>query len=386
MRQLITYSQRIVIKLGTGLLTTSEGRLDHDIINNLVGQIAGLIGQGRQVVLVSSGAIGAGFSLLHQTKRPKTLPLLQASASVGQAKLMRLYDDLFSSHDITVAQILLTRDDLKIRKRHLNIRNTLNTLLQHDVLPIINENDTVSVDEIRFGDNDLLSALVSNLIQADLLINLTSVDGLMEKAQDGTLHPTKIIHQLVGVPKSAMSHSTRATSKLGSGGMNAKLQAAKILTTAGEFMVIANGRKENILEKILSGEEIGTLFVPTKARMDSRKRWIAFFHQSKGKIIIDHGAQNALILNGKSLLPSGIKDVKGSFDMGDIVLIYNEDGEEIGKGLVNYSHTDVKKIAGHHTKEIDLLLGDRSYDEVIHRNNLVITLMVEDPAQPQEES
>ena len=385
MRQLITYSQRIVVKLGTGLLTTQDGNLDLAIIENLVCQIAALIEQGRQVVLVSSGAIGAGFPLLHQDKRPKTLPLLQASASVGQAKLMRLYDDLFSTHGITVAQILLTRDDLKIRKRHLNIRNTLATLLQHNALPIINENDTVSVDEIRFGDNDLLSALVSNLIQADLLINLTSVDGLLEKADDGTLIPNKIIRQVKGVPKSALKHSTRIKSTLGSGGMDAKLKAAQILTTSGEFMVIANGRTENILAKILAGEEIGTLFVPTTSKMESRKRWIAFFHQAKGTIIVDQGAQNALLFKGKSLLPSGIKDIQGTFSIGDIVLIQTEDGEEIGKGLVNYSHSDIKKIAGHHTSDIESLLGERSYDEVIHRNNLVITRMIDDAVQPMEE-
>lgn len=386
MRELITYSQKIIIKFGTGLLTTESGNLDHDIIRQLVGQIARLISEGRQVVLVSSGAIGAGFPLLNQPKRPRTLPLLQASASVGQAKLMRLYDDLFSEHGITVAQILLTRDDLKIRKRHLNIRNTLTTLLQNSVLPIINENDTVSVDEIRFGDNDLLSALVANLLQADLLINLTSVDGLMKRTDDGTLLRSNIIREIKGVPKSIMAHSTREVSKLGSGGMRAKLQAAKIVTTAGEFMLIANGRCEDILQKILSGDEVGTLFVPHKSKMESRKRWIAFFHQAKGKIVIDKGAQNALLINGKSLLPSGIIKIFGTFNVGDIVLIYNESDDEIAKGMVNYASTDLQKIAGHHTSEIETILGERSYDEVIHRNNLVITYMAEDAKDDKEGS
>ncbi len=373
MRDLIKYSKRIVIKLGTGLLTKDAGIIDEHIVRGLVNQMCSLMDEGREIILVSSGAIGAGFPFLDLTKRPTTLPLLQASASVGQAKLMRLYDNLFGKANLTVAQLLLTRDDLKIRKRHLNIRNTINTLIQRRVIPIINENDTVSVDEIRFGDNDLLAALVTNLIQADLLINLTNVDGLLKKSPDGKIMSGCVISQLKGVPLCASRETCGDKSKLGTGGMSAKLKAAKMITTAGEFMVIANGREKNILIRILNGDEVGTLFTPAKGKMQTRKRWIAFFHQAKGKIIVDHGAQHAIIHKGKSLLPSGIQSYEGKFNVGDIVLIYNQNNEEIGKGLINFSHNELNKIIGCHTSDIENILGYRSYDEVIHRNNLVIT-------------
>ncbi|MCD6460298.1 glutamate 5-kinase [bacterium] len=373
MREVITYSKRIVVKLGTALLTNKNGSIDFKLIKNIVSQIAELMKDGREIFLVSSGAIGAGFPFLNLNKRPKTLPLLQAAASLGQAKLMRVYDDLFSEHNINAAQILLTRDDLKYRNRHLNIRNTLNALVKNRILPIINENDTVSVDEIKFGDNDLLSALVSNLIRSDILINLTSVDGLYKKSDDGKTLDEEIIDEVKGVPSSVFGHIASDISTLGSGGMKTKLKAAKMVTTAGEFMVIANGREKNILQKILSGEHIGTLFTPNKSKMGTRKRWIAFFHQAKGKLYVDNGAYTALIKDGKSLLPTGITSVEGNFKPGDIVYIYTQEDIEIGKGLVNFSHNDLKIIAGHHTNEIEKLLGVHSYDEVIHRNNLVIT-------------
>lgn len=373
MRECIKYSKRIVIKLGTGLLTKNKGVIDHEIIERLVTQMCALINEGREIVVVSSGAIGAGFPFLEQDKRPTTLPLLQASASVGQAKLMRIYDDLFGKQNITVAQILLTRDDLKIRKRYLNIRNTLNTLIQKRVVPIINENDTVSVDEIKFGDNDLLAALVTTAIQGDLLINLTSVDGLLKKSADGKSLEDNVIPEVHGVSSSVMKESTSQVSKLGSGGMKSKLQAAKIITTAGEFMVIANGRKDDILLRIINGDQTGTLFVPAQGKMETRKRWIAFFHQGKGKIVIDDGAGDALLHKGKSLLPRGVKSIEGKFAMGDIIVVYNQDNEEIGKGLVNFSSVELQQIAGCHTTEIERILGYKSFDEVIHRNNLVIT-------------
>ncbi|MEW6536063.1 MAG: glutamate 5-kinase [Candidatus Auribacterota bacterium] len=373
MRQVITYSKRIVVKLGTGLLTNKKAQIDHEIIQKLVKQIAHLIHEGRQVVLVSSGAIGAGFPMLQLDKRPTTLPLLQASASIGQAKLMRLYDDLFSRENIVVGQILLTRDDLKIRKRHLNIRNTMTSLLQRQVLPIINENDTVSVDEIRFGDNDMLSALVANLIQADLLINLTNVDGLLQCSDDGKSLGTTVIPEVKGLPQHIFRHSTSEKSALGSGGMKSKLMAARMMTTSGEFMVIANGRVDNILIKVINGEHIGTLFTPAKPKMVSRKRWIAFFHQAKGKIFVDNGAAKALVYNGKSLLPKGIINIDGKFNIGDIVLIYDNNNEEIGRGMVNFSSTDLVLIMGRHTSDIEPILGHRSYEEIIHRDNLVIT-------------
>ena len=373
MREVITYSKRIVVKLGTALLTSKNASIDYNLIKNIVRQIAELMKDGREIFLVSSGAIGAGFPFLKLDKRPKTLPLLQAAASLGQAKLMRVYDDLFSEHDINVAQILLTRDDLKYRNRHLNIRNTLNSLVQNKILPIINENDTVSVDEIKFGDNDMLSALVSNLIRADVLINLTSVNGVYKKSDDGKTLDSEIIYEVKGVPPSIFGHITSNISTLGSGGMAAKLKAAKMVTTAGEFMVIANGRTENIIKKILNGERVGTLFVPNKAKMETRKRWIAFFHQAKGKLYVDDGACEALVNGGKSLLPSGIKSIHGNFNPGDIVFIYGQDDKEIGKGLVNFSNKELKLIAGHHTNDIEKILGLRSYNEVIHRNNLVIT-------------
>ncbi len=373
MREIIKYSKRIVVKLGTGLLAENQGTLNRDTIKHIVSQISTLIHEGRQVVLVTSGAIGAGFQFLNKNKRPTTLPLLQASASIGQTKLMHLYDDLFDKEGINIAQILLTKDDLKIRKRYLNVKNTLNTLLQHNILPIINENDSVSVDEIRFGDNDLLSALVANVINCDILINLTNVDGVMKKSPDGKSLGNEVISEVKGVPKSIFAHTTTQKSMLGSGGIESKLQAAKILTTAGEFMLIANGHEKDILLRIMDGEQLGTLFVPQKGKMESRKRWIAFFHQTKGTIFVDDGARDALLNQGKSLLPKGITSVDGKFHEGDIVLIFNEKTGEIGKGLVNFNSEELCKIKSQHSNKIEKILGYKSYDEAIHRNNMVIT-------------
>ncbi|MCP5462647.1 MAG: glutamate 5-kinase [bacterium] len=373
MRTLLKKAQRIVIKLGTGLLTDDNGLLDTSVINKLVPQIALLMHEGKQIILVSSGAIGCGFQFLNLDKRPSTLPLLQASASVGQAKLMNVYDKLFSKKNITIAQILLTREDLKTRKRHLNIKNTLNCLINRKALPIINENDTVSIDEIRFGDNDLLSALVANLLQADLLINLTNVDGVRKKSADGKSLEKDIIPSVKGVPSSLLTHTIAEKSALGSGGMDAKLKAARIITTAGECMVIANGRTKNILLRICNGEDIGTLFIPSQTRMESRKRWIAFFHGTRGTIVIDQGAQDALLCNGKSLLPSGIVSIEGKFAIGDSVALIGLDRKEIGIGLVNFSSDEIHKIRGCHSSEIEKILGYRSYSAVIHRDNFVTT-------------
>ncbi len=376
MREIIKYSKRIVIKVGTGLLAENQGTVNHDTIGQIVSQIATLIHSGREILLVSSGAIGAGFQFLNKNKRPTTLPLLQASASIGQTKLMRIYDDLFEKEGINVAQILLTKDDLKIRKRFLNVKNTLNTLLQHNILPIINENDSVSVDEIRFGDNDLLSALVANVINSDILINLTNVDGVLKKSGDGKSLGKEVISEVKGVPKSIFAHTTTHKSALGSGGIESKLQAAKILTTAGEFMLIANGHEKDVILKALNGERIGTLFIPQKNKMESRKRWIAFFHQTKGTIFVDDGAKDALLNQGKSLLPKGILSIDGIFKEGDIVLIFNENIGELGKGLVNFSSEELGKIKSEHSNKIEKILGYKSYDEAIHRNNMVITYSI----------
>lgn len=357
--------KRLVVKVGTRILTTSKNyRLNKAWIKSLTRQIAALTKKNIEVILVTSGAIGAGMGMLKAQSRPKQLPRLQAAAAIGQSQLMKIYDTFFKTHGLLTAQILLTREDLSNRKRYLNAKNTLFTLLAEKVVPIINENDTVSVDEIKFGDNDRLSSLVASLVQADLLVILSDVEGLFRKKSVVSV-VEKIDSGIEGLAKGSKS-------KLGTGGMASKIEAAKICCASGIACVIANGKVPEVLLKILDGQEIGTLFLPQKGQLVAKKRWIGFSARIAGQILVDEGAKGALVSRKKSLLPKGIVKVHGSFVAGDTVSISDAQGQEFARGLTNYSSQELAKIKGQKTDRIKLTLGYKYYDEVVHRDNLVI--------------
>lgn len=371
-KELLSNVRKIVIKVGTRVLTNEDGSLDKNQIMKLSKQIIDLCSKGYSVVVVSSGAIGAGISALGYRKRPKILPELQASAAIGQGKLIEIYNKCFEKHGYHAAQLLLTRQDFENRQRYLNTCNTLNSLLNFKVVPIINENDTIAVEEIAFGDNDILSALVANLLCADLLILLSSVDGLYEKPPVSG-KKNSVISVVDRISEDTKKLAFKIKTELGTGGMESKLEAASVVTNSGEVAVIANGRQPNVLSKIMNFDNVGTLFVPSGKRVDHRKRWIGFVVRPKGKIYVDDGALVALQKKGKSLLPSGILKTDGDFAKGDVVSILNISGnKEIARGLINYSATDVQKIKGLRTSLLKKTLGSKPYDEVIHRNNMVL--------------
>ena len=347
---------RIVVKLGTGILTDERKQPDLGQMEQLVSQVAEQRKAGKEIVIVSSGAVGAGMGVLRYEKRPNELAELQACAAVGQSRLMAVYERLFGAFGLAVAQILLTHEDLEHHERHLNARNTLVTLLRLGVVPIVNENDVVSFTELRFGDNDKLSALVASLLPADLLVILTSVDGVLEnfgKANAKTIPAIERIDAAV----EKLAGGTESVTAIG--GMASKVQAAKIAVRSGIPLVIASGRKKQALARILAGEEEGTLFVPQAARLRGRKRWIAFFHHPKGALFVDDGARKALREGGKSLLPPGIARCEGEFESGEVVRICDLNGTEFARG-----------IAGHGSPEIKS--GKLQRVEVVHRDNLVI--------------
>lgn len=363
--ELIKKAKRIVIKVGTRVITHSDGRLDTVQIEKLVNQISGLKQKGLQVIIVTSGAIGAGVARLGLKHRPQDISQLQACAAVGQSQLMQRYSEAFKKANYVVAQILLTAEDLRSRIRYLNARNTVFSLFDEGVIPIVNENDTVVIDEIKFGDNDRLSALVTNLVQADLLIALSDVDGLYNNNGD-------LIDEVTKITKEVQNWCKGKGTMLSTGGMFTKIEAAKIVTRTGEGMLIANGRNENVIADIFNGKAIGTFFKPQGKGLAGKKRWLAFFTKSQGRIIIDKGAHEALVKKGKSLLASGIVDVKGNFKAGDVVTITESDGAEFAHGLVNYSNEEILKIKGLKTSQIYAVLGQKTHDEVMHRNNIVI--------------
>ena len=364
-KAIIARTKRLVVKVGTGVITTREGFLDMQQVGNLSTQLVELRNKGYEVVAVSSGAIGAGIGELGMKKGPTTLPELQAAAAVGQSKLIGAYDDYFKVHGYHAAQILLTREDLEDRRRYLNISNTIAKLLRMKVIPVINENDTVSVEEIAFTDNDTLAALVTNLLKAELLIMLSSVDGLYKDPAH-----KEIIPVVDEVNETIESLAFNSKTDLGTGGMHSKLQAARVATSSGEAVIVANGRTPHILIKIMQGEPLGTLFLPTTERLQSRKRWIGFTLRPKGRIYVDKGASEALS-SGKSLLASGITQIEGDFERGDVVSLLC-DKEEFAKGLSNYSSEELNKIKGQPSSQIARLLGTKPYDEVVHRDNMVL--------------
>jgi glutamate 5-kinase len=367
---LLAHVRRVVIKIGSGVLSAAQG-LEPTQIAAIADQVAQLRQRGYEIIIVSSGAVSAGKGALGIVGRPATIPLKQAAAAIGQTLLMRTWGEAFHRHGLTVAQVLLTRDDLANRRRYLNSRNTLMTLLDHQVIPIINENDTVVVDEIRFGDNDNLSALVTSLVEANLLVILSDVSGLFDR--DPRHDPgAQLISCVERINDEILAMAGSAGTDLGTGGMETKLKAAKRASLSGIGTAIINGRAENSLLAFFAGEEIGTLFLPARDRMTAKKHWIAFSKKTRGKLIVDEGARCAMVERGKSLLPSGIIGVEGGFDRGDAVRLCSVDGCEIATGVINYALTELLRIMGHKSSDIEAILGYKYADEVVHRDNLVL--------------
>lgn len=355
-KQLLKDVRRVVVKLGTGILTDAANHVDPTQMEQLVAQLAGLHQRGLEIVLVSSGAVGSGMGVLGFDKRPKTLDGLQACAAAGQVKLMAAYDRLFGEHGIHVAQVLLTHEDLKHQERHLNARQTLVSLLARGVIPVINENDAVSYTELKFGDNDRLSALVASLLPADLLILLTTVEGVMENF--GT-EKARLISTVDSIDASLRQHAKGASAMTATGGMATKLEAAQIAIRSGIPMIVVSGRDKTSLASVMDGKEVGTIFIPRPSRLRGRKRWIAFFHKPKGALIVDDGAKTALRENGKSLLPPGVKRCEGTFAKGDVVMICDPEGTEFARGIAEFGSDEVRSAT---LKRV----------EVVHRDNLVV--------------
>ncbi|MCA9470748.1 MAG: glutamate 5-kinase [Nitrospirales bacterium] len=369
--QLLAKAKRLVIKIGSSLVASRDGGLRTSHIMSITKVLAKLQADNRQIVIVSSGAIVAGIQHLQLKNYPRSIPMKQAAAAVGQSRLIRAYEKSFEKTGDKVAQILLTHEDLADRKRFLNARHTLTSLLRHRVIPIINENDSVSVDEIRFGDNDNLAGQVAHVVDADLLVIFSDVDGLFtaDPRQDSsaTLIPT-----VTKFTKSLEQSAGKSRSEESRGGMITKIQAAKHVARFGVSTLLLNGETPEILHEVLQGAPGGTLFFPHQSPLTSRKQWIAYTLRPKGQLLLDQGAVDALRQHGKSLLPSGILEVKGQFNAGDAILCLDKQGEEFAKGLVNYSAQNLQQIKGHNTQDIQKLFGSREYEEVIHRDNLVI--------------
>lgn len=356
----------LVVKLGTQLLSDSHGRLDVEYVATVARQLAALRDKEMTVTIVSSGAIGAGLRELSIAKRPTDLARLQAIAAVGQRRLMDVWAEAFEPFKRAVAQILLTREDIDDRKRFLNLRNTIHAAHELGTIPIINENDTISTDElvkITFGDNDILAALVASALRADLLILLTVVDGINDAG--GTRLP------LVTDLKDAERLIRGEKTPLGKGGMNSKLLAARTVTDCGEAMIVADGRIPEILPRLLAGEDLGTIFLPSNRKRAGRSRWIGSARVC-GTIVIDDGAVKALVESNRSLLPAGIVRVEGEFERGDVVAIASASGQVVARGLTNYASADIDLVRGRKTTEVRSFLRERAYDEVVHRDNLVL--------------
>lgn len=368
----INESQTIVIKIGTSSLTQPTGQIAIATIASLVETLSYLRSQGHRIVLVSSGAVGVGCARLNLGERPRKMALKQAVAAVGQGRLMRIYDDLFTTLQQAIAQVLLTRRELMERTTYVNASNTFRELLNLGVIPIVNENDTIAIDELKFGDNDTLSALVASLVQADWLFLLTDVDRMysadpkrVPDAQPIKLVSNEEFNQL-------QIDAGSSGSQWGTGGMATKLEAARIATSAGVKTVITQGKQPQNIVKILQGEDLGTQFEPQTQTDNARKRWITYGLIPMGKLYLDSGAVKAITNQGKSLLPAGIIAVEGEFFASDAVQLCDREGVELGRGLVNYSSSEIEQIKGHHSTEIVAILGYESEDTVLHRNNFVI--------------
>jgi len=363
-QNVLANARRIVVKVGTNSICRSTGRPDAEAISNLARQISEALSAGVKVTLVASGAIGAGVGELDLAERPRTTPRLQAAAAVGQGQLMRTFHDIFAKYGVRVAQVLVTRGGFEDHQQYVNIRNTLTALEEYGALAIINENDTVAIEELRYGENDVLAAIVANMLGAELLVLLTVVDGVLS---DG-----EVLDVITRVDDKTMSLVSAEASKFGTGGMATKLQAADMVIRAGAAAAIANARTPDVLVRLLAGEPLGTVFVPAERRMSSKRRWIGLTASPVGRITVDPGAARALTKLGKSLLPSGVTGVAGVFAKGDMVAVIDEQGREVARGLTNYASGEIETIKGLKTDKIAQVLGDKPYDEVIHRNNMAV--------------
>jgi len=371
-KQILAGARRVIVKIGTGVLTGTEG-LDREIIQQLVDEMAELVRKGYHIVIVTSGAIASGKNRMGISGKLKSMPEKQACAAIGQSRVMRVYSNAFGKHEMYVAQILLTMDDLTDRKRFINVKNTLSTLMEWNVIPIINENDTVAVDEIKFGDNDHLAAVVANITEADLVISMTNTEGLYDRNPKAPgVKKAKLIGVVREITDNIESMATAEADPTGMGGMRSKVLAARKVTACGIPYIIARGKKKGILGEIFAGKDVGTLFTPMTECLSSREYWIAFTLRSRGKLFVDDGARKAIVENGKSLLPSGIEKVEGEFAVGDPVIVIAPDGKAIAKGLVNYSAQELHKIQGLKSSKIEQVLGYKHYDEAIHRDNMAV--------------
>ena len=369
-RVVLSKAKRIVVKVGSAVLAREEG-LNIDVVRDLSAQLAALKKQGRQITLVSSGAVAAGSGRLPEHASPRSILEKQALAAVGQGQLMHAYEEAFKDFDIQVAQILLTRDGLIARERYLNAKNTLNTLLQWGIMPIVNENDTVATEELQFTDNDQLAALMVNLVDAELLICLSDIDGLYDK-DPGEYSDTRRIPDVIDVDEGILDLATDKPGRAGRGGMRSKLLSARLVTACGVPMVVAGGRTPQVLERLFSGEELGTFFHSYGKKIYGKKPWIAFTLVREGRLILDDGAVRAIKSRGKSLLPVGVKEVVGNFDPGACVNCCDKSGKEIAAGISNYGSSELRRILGCKTDEIRAQIGYLKKNEVIHRDNMVI--------------
>lgn len=369
-KELLENVRRVVLKVGSRVLTGKGRTLSQAVFDRLAQEVSNAKKKGYEVVVVSSGAIAAGMARLGFLEKPKTMPQKQAAAAIGQSALMWNYERAFSFYGERVAQVLLTREDLSHRNRYVNARNTILTLLGFGVIPVINENDTVAVEEIKFGDNDNLSALVTNLANADLLIILSDIDGLYDR--DPRIHKNaKLIPVVQQVTEDMEKSASGTLSPISIGGMVTKLQAARKAALFGVPTILANGMTQGLLERILRAEEVGTLFTSDINKLTSRKHWIAFTLESRGKISVDEGAKKAILQKGKSLLPSGVLGAEGKFGPGDPVVLTDLSGRDFAKGLVNFASAEINKIKGLKTSELEDRLGYKCSDEIVHRDDLV---------------
>ncbi len=363
-------TRRVVVKLGSNVIT-AKNELSLEVIESISSQICTLMEKGIEVILVSSGAMAAGLRKMKMERRPEEIPKRQAISAIGQSGLMNAYEKSFAAYGKKVAQILLTGEDLNNRQRYLNARNTLNTLMEWNVVPIINENDTIMIEEIKLGDNDNLAAMITLLMDADFLFILTDIEGLYDK-DPRQFSDAVLIERVATFEKEIEDYASHIPGTLGTGGMLSKIQAARKVTSAGIPMTVAKGDSLNILLRLFDGERLGTYFVPREEKMSSRKCWIAYTLSPKGSIVIDDGAVRAVRENGKSVLPIGVVSVEGEFEEGAAVTFKSISNEIIGTGLVNYRASDIRLIKGLKTHQIESCLGGKHYDEVIHRNNLVL--------------
>jgi glutamate 5-kinase len=372
-QEIAALASTLVVKVGTRVLTREDGQLDPHRIEQLADQISHIRSTGHKVVLVSSGAVGAGMGRLGLKSRPTNVAQLQAVAAVGQSILVEAYERSLHRHGLHAAQVLLTAEDLEHRLRYLNARNTLVTLLEFGAVPIINENDTVAVEELHntFGDNDRLAAIVTNLIRAPLLVLLSDVDGLFNG--DPRKPGSQVIDTVDQLDESILGMVRDRLGGLSKGGMTSKLEAARLATTGGENVIIAYGGSPNVLNRIVAGETVGTLFLAQGRAVTARKRWIGLTVKPRGRLFLDAGARDAVELKGRSLLPAGVASLEGEFHKGDVVSLRGPDGVEFGRGLTNYDSEEVQRIKGLKTAQIAKILGDCPYDEIIHRDNLVVT-------------